>query len=201
MGKVLIAVYVLILQYSNVSLENNTSVQSRVKRYLAFPDGATLTFALCMQQRTPMPSGIIFTEGVNWGMAYQLPNKTTYLDNLPLNKHVIKRRDRKMLYENVETIMNNMGFNGRACIMRALCLAPNYLKYKDKNLAERIVGVLFKYPLENIEAGEPEEHNHYLLATQLGHGENANCDSFITECPISILDLILKYLDGQIVAE
>ncbi|KAL3273269.1 hypothetical protein HHI36_014723 [Cryptolaemus montrouzieri] len=151
-----------------------------------------------MTQQTIIPAGRIFTEGVNWGIAYELPNKKIFLENLKeKKKHIIRRRDRRNLYENVELILENFGFNGKACIYRALCEASSKLAFEDKTITEKMVSILLRYPLEPIEQDEPDQHVYYHNATRLGYEDPTNCEGFLETCPISLIDLALTLFDGE----
>ncbi|KAK0171867.1 hypothetical protein PV328_005260 [Microctonus aethiopoides] len=48
---------------------------SRRKRYVVFPEGSSFSIALCMTVHTLTPDNI-FTEGLNWGISYDLPNES-----------------------------------------------------------------------------------------------------------------------------
>ncbi|XP_045477513.1 uncharacterized protein LOC123682777 [Harmonia axyridis] len=166
----------------------------RSKRFAAFPEGASLSVAFCMTQQVIIPAGSIFTEGVNWGISYQLPNKTTYLDNIKKKSHIIKRSERRSIYESIEQIIENFGFNGRSCIMRALCEAPKKMNLENSSISEKIIDSLFRFPLQPIEDHEPEEHRDYHSAAKFG--EENRCESFYKECPFPLLDVSLGVLNG-----
>jgi hypothetical protein len=52
--------------------------------------------------------GEIFTEGVNWGISYELPNDTKqFKELLDKPKDVMQRRHRRQLYSKMETIMRS----------------------------------------------------------------------------------------------
>lgn len=55
----------------------------------------------------PMPG--IFTWGLNWGIAYELPNETMLAEGLKrvnaLPRPLVARRDRRDLYSKLELIM------------------------------------------------------------------------------------------------
>ncbi|XP_044759102.1 uncharacterized protein LOC123316891 [Coccinella septempunctata] len=187
----------LFLVHSEIICGENGLIPRRSKRFVAFPEGASLSVALCMTQQVIIPAGSIFTEGVNWGISYQLPNKTTYLDNLKEKSHIVKRSERRDIYENLELIIENFGFNGKSCIMRALCEAPKKMEFNNKSISEKIIETLFRYPLDPIEGKEPDQHRHYHLAARLGRETENNCDSFVKECPISLLDISLGVLNDH----
>ncbi|KOB73130.1 Uncharacterized protein OBRU01_11205 [Operophtera brumata] len=68
-------------------------ILSRRKRYVAFPEGSSFSCAGCMTvgvigQPAPTSSPGTFTFGLNWGVAYELPNSTETARYL---LHTIKR--------------------------------------------------------------------------------------------------------------
>ncbi|CAH0553703.1 unnamed protein product [Brassicogethes aeneus] len=115
-------------------------ILSRRKRYVAFPDGSSMIFAFCNTAAVITPFQI-FTEGVNWGISYDLPNGTTLLET---KKYLKGRRQRRELYNSIETVIDSMGFDGKACIFKTLCEAPRVLSKSDASLAENLLHVLFK---------------------------------------------------------
>ncbi|XP_058792440.1 uncharacterized protein LOC131664956 isoform X2 [Phymastichus coffea] len=55
--------------------EPGTGPLTRRKRYVVFPEGSSFSIALCMTVHTLTPDNI-FTEGLNWGISYDLPNES-----------------------------------------------------------------------------------------------------------------------------
>lgn len=51
--------------------------------------------------------GEIFTEGVNWGISYELPNDTKSFKDFKKPLAVMRRRNRRDLYGKMETIINS----------------------------------------------------------------------------------------------
>ncbi|XP_044018774.1 uncharacterized protein LOC122859348 [Aphidius gifuensis] len=239
--------YCLLSTISQVYTENR--VLSRRKRYVVFPEGSSFSIALCMTMKT-LSADPIFTEGVNWGISYDLPNETKaelkpflqlrkdkikpisgkyqyqdkinhelmnknlfkydnwnkvdknyyydnskqYYYNKKTNNDYIKRRHRRDLYNKLEVIMNAMGFNGRSCILRALCEASQRLMPKGNTLVEEMMRIAFSLPLRRVlMSDEPEEHHTYTQAHRSGN-KGARCDVIFGECPFSLIDMALgKY--------
>lgn len=65
-----------------------------------------LQVALCMTAQTTLPEQI-FTEAINWGIAYELPNESSTLREFLYPKHIMRRRNRRDLYQKLETIMDS----------------------------------------------------------------------------------------------
>ncbi|VEN60375.1 unnamed protein product, partial [Callosobruchus maculatus] len=75
----------------------------RQKRYVAFPEGSTFIVTLCPTISTVTNIGLFF-EGVNWAVAYRLPNQTDIVD-LISEKHKKRRRERRDLYKKIESVI------------------------------------------------------------------------------------------------
>ncbi|KAI8044067.1 hypothetical protein M5D96_000217, partial [Drosophila gunungcola] len=90
-------------------------VLSRPKRYLSFPEGSSFSVAVCFTV------GIIGNPyygynsfGLNWGVAYDLPNTSWVLQHLhgfsthPVAPAILRRRSRSAIYRNIETVVDNL---------------------------------------------------------------------------------------------
>ncbi|XP_072764490.1 uncharacterized protein [Anoplolepis gracilipes] len=225
---------------------NDKSILSRKRRYIVFPEGSTFSVALCMTVHTLTPDNI-FTEGLNWGISYDLPNESkpalepflqlrndklkasnkhdrygfTAVANRDNNfgplkysgwnndirtqfapgrkkyrkseYHYLQRRHRRDLYNKLEIIMNAMGFDGRTCILRALCEASQRLMPKGNTLIEEMMRISFSLPLARVFSFEPGEHRTYTQAHKAGH-EGKDCAAMFSGCSFSLIDLALgKY--------
>ncbi|KAJ8934628.1 hypothetical protein NQ318_001676 [Aromia moschata] len=97
---------VILLFASRTSPETigKEEVHSRHKRYLAFPEGSTFVVTLCETVATILPFEIYY-EGINWGVAYDLPNVTSVRGYVK-NKHEKRRRHRRDLYIRFESIID-----------------------------------------------------------------------------------------------
>ncbi|KAG7188263.1 hypothetical protein KM043_007929 [Ampulex compressa] len=198
-----------------------------------------LQIALCLTIHT-LTSDDIFTEGVNWGIAYDLPNesksalepflelrrdklkvkneyggyktnslaeKNTVLKHPSSNKggqyyfnpkkkyhkanyYYLQRRHRRDLYSKLEVIMNAMGFDGRSCVLRALCEASQRLMPKGNTLVEEMMRISFSLPLKRVFSFEPAEHHTYTEAHKAGH-EGQDCVHMFPGCSFSLIDMAL----------
>ncbi|XP_031774795.1 uncharacterized protein LOC100864698 [Apis florea] len=213
---------------------------SRRRRYVVFPEGSTFSIALCVTVHTVTPDNI-FTEGINWGISYDLPNESKpalepflqlrhdrvkpvkkYGSQYPSDKNVVKysgwnsdkyyvkpgkrkylkpdyyylqRRHRRELYSKLETIMNAMNFDGRTCILRALCEASQRLLPKGNTLVEEMMRISFSFPLKRLFEHEPEEHHAYSRARKAGH-EGHDCAAMFAGCSLSLIDMALGKYDA-----
>ncbi|CAG5102580.1 Protein of unknown function [Cotesia congregata] len=268
-GLTLYILVLYILLYTMSPADTDERSLSRRKRYVVFPEGSSFSIALCMTIHTLTPDNI-FTEGLNWGISYDLPNeskpsldplleirrqdrrpgdsikhrhpalletdqwilngnsdsirygnlnKGTYgnnaVDNFkknykniePIGKSKIgkihyrksdydyfKRRHRRELYNKLEVIIDAMGYNGRTCILRALCEAAQALMPKGNTLLEEMMRIVFSMPLKRaVLSHEPKEHHIYTEAHRAGF-ESASCESRFSGCSFSLIDMALgKY--------
>lgn len=62
---------------------------------------------MCYTIPTLTSARTIFTESINWGIAYDLPNTTFASQQLDKSKHVKQRRLRRDLYGKFELVMNS----------------------------------------------------------------------------------------------
>ncbi|XP_053996788.1 uncharacterized protein LOC128886169 [Hylaeus anthracinus] len=226
-----------------VSSDRNTTL-SRRKRYVVFPEGSTFSIALCVSVHTLSPDDI-FTEGVNWGISYDLPNESKpalepflqlrHDQMKPGNKYsghavgaieknvvnypgwnsyekysfksgrkkyykpdyyYLQRRHRRDLYSKLETAMNAMNFDGRTCVLRALCEASQRLMPKGNTLVEEMLRISFSFPLKRLFSHEPDEHHAYSKAHKAGH-EGQDCASMFAGCSFSLIDMALGKYDAQ----
>ncbi|KAI4486459.1 hypothetical protein M0804_005829 [Polistes exclamans] len=235
------------LVYEHKADSDRDSPHSRRKRYVVFPEGSSFSIALCMTVHTLTPDNI-FTEGVNWGISYDLPNESKpalepFLQlrndrvkiankygslknglqsgnknafeytgwNVPgkyvqfssssgkkrkgykADYYYLQRRHRRDLYNKLEVIMNSMGFDGRSCVLRALCEASQRLMPKGNTLVEEMMRISFSLPLKKVLSFEPEEHRTYTNAHKAGH-EGEDCVAMFPGCSFSLIDMALgKY--------
>lgn len=59
-----------------------------------------------MTVQTTLPEQI-FTEAINWGIAYDLPNESSTIREILHPKHIMRRRNRRDLYQKMEVIMDS----------------------------------------------------------------------------------------------
>lgn len=59
-----------------------------------------------MTAQTTLPAQF-FTEAINWGIAYELPNDSSTVREFFHPKHIMKRRHRRDLYQKMEVIMDS----------------------------------------------------------------------------------------------
>ncbi|XP_012284515.1 uncharacterized protein LOC105701932 [Orussus abietinus] len=252
-GSWLVPVLLLALFFGVASSgDRKDSSLSRRKRYVVFPEGSSFSVAFCMTVHTLSPDNI-FTEGVNWGISYDLPNESKaalepllefksdkieppkgglkippgyggyYYKNHdfknpfdypswnkwnsegaswkhgvpPAKKRYTKheyyynqRRHRRELYNKLEVIMNAMGFDGRSCILRALCEASQRLMPKGSSLVEEMMRIAFSLPLKRVFSFEPSSHHEYTGAHKAGQ-EGRNCVAMFPGCSFSLVDMAL----------
>ncbi|XP_061400302.1 uncharacterized protein LOC133336026 [Musca vetustissima] len=174
------------------------SVLSRRRRYVAFPEGSSVSAAICMIIGVISKPTDFLTSSVNWGVAYDLPSfewarqHSNGFSNKP--KAVVQRRSRRDLYQKLEIIVDNMGFPGTDCISRALCESGQFLKDIPKikgNMVEELIKIIFSFPSEELTREESAEHHHYAHVYRRAKRSRIDCSVEYAGCQISLLDLIL----------
>nr|XP_023017428.1 uncharacterized protein LOC111506549 isoform X1 [Leptinotarsa decemlineata] len=162
---------------------------SRKRRYLAFPEGASFVVLLCLSYQSI--AGVeIFYQGVNFGAAFSLPNRSS-IQEYAVN-HKKRRRERRDMYSKIETTLEEMGLEGRPCIYRALCEASRRFMFKSSKLSEELLRIIFKFPLQYLSQDEPDDHHLYHKAYRSGKQEKQqDCKEIFPECSISLIDLAL----------
>ncbi|CAH1637197.1 unnamed protein product [Spodoptera littoralis] len=149
-------------------------------------------------QPAPSSSPGTFTFSLNWAIAYELPNVTEatiyFLQKKYYKRqHLQKRINRRELYGKLETILDNMGYSGRECILKTLCETTQRLVPHGDNVVEEMFRTLFTMPPAKVLPTEPLEHAIYDAAHRLGRIVDS-CDRF--KCPISLVDLIKGYYNA-----
>ncbi|CAG9565946.1 unnamed protein product [Danaus chrysippus] len=195
-------VFVICLCVGTICAVSNgdTRILSRRKRYVAFPEGSSFSCAGCMTvgvigQPAPTSAPGTFTFGLNWGIAYELPNNTETALFYRSKKHksIAQRRSRRELYEKLEVILDNMGYSGRQCILKTLCETTQRIVPHGGNMIEEIFRTLFTMPMTKVLPTEPLEHTIYDAAHRLG-SLLKSCDTF--NCPLSLVDLAKGYYNA-----
>uniref|UniRef100_A0A182IJC9 Uncharacterized protein n=2 Tax=Anopheles atroparvus TaxID=41427 RepID=A0A182IJC9_ANOAO len=131
---------------------------------------------------------------LNWGIAYNLPNQTvSFQKEMTEPKPMVQRRYRRDLYQKLEVIMDSMGYDGRDCILRALCESSQYFGGKGSNMIAEMLRTLFSYPKQKVLSFEHADHRLYDEAHRKGKNL-ASCQSLYGNCKFSLLELALgKY--------
>ncbi|XP_023035556.2 uncharacterized protein LOC6649457 isoform X1 [Drosophila willistoni] len=169
---------------------------NRPKRYLSFPEGSSFSVSVCFTVGiVGNPNYAYSSFGLNWGVAYDLPNITLVLQSLhgfskhPVAPSVLRRRTRRALYSDIETIVDNMGYNGRDCILRTLCESRQYFQRTKMSMIGEMLRSIFSLPKQRIFTRELHEDSdivHYDHAYRYAH--NNDCANQYN-CQFSLLEL------------
>lgn len=92
----------------------------------------------------------------------------------------------------------SMGYNGRACVLRALCESSQFFHNKSTNMAEELVRIIFTLPaIKTL----PFEHADLILYGEAHHKGKAkdkakesagdHCTSAYSDCGFSLIALAL----------
>ncbi|KAI8121760.1 hypothetical protein CVS40_7244 [Lucilia cuprina] len=146
-------------------LQKQQRLLSRPKRYLSFPEGSSFSVAVCFTVGIiGNPRYNYMSFGLNWGVAYDLPNTTWILNHLhgfakrPIPVAVWHRRSKRSLYKEIENVVNNMGYNGRDCILRALCESRQYFQKTKMGMIGEMLRVIFSLPKQRLFTRELSEN-------------------------------------------
>nr|XP_022900459.1 uncharacterized protein LOC111413657 [Onthophagus taurus] len=150
----------------------------------------SIQVAICMTAQTILPEQI-FTEGLNWGISYELPNDTSSIKQFFKPKPVLQRRHRRDLYQKMEVIMNSMGFDGRSCILKALCETTRKLMPRGNTIVEELLRIVFRFPQQHLLNSEPEDHRIYHWASRMGKDSAKECTDMFPGCTFSLIDMAL----------
>ncbi|XP_055716470.1 uncharacterized protein LOC129810177 [Phlebotomus papatasi] len=163
-------------------------ILSRSKRYLVFPEGSSFSAATCFTIGIiGNPSDQFISWALNWGVAYELPTNQSYFVGL---SPVIARRFRRDLYGKLELAMDDMGYNGKSCVLKALCQSHQYFNRQGSNMIEEILRTIFSLPKQKVFSFEHRDLNDYDLAHRQGR-KKSNCEELYPNCGFSLLDLAL----------
>ncbi|KXJ72233.1 hypothetical protein RP20_CCG018540 [Aedes albopictus] len=108
-------------------------------------------------------------------------------------KPMAQRRHRRDLYHKLEVAMNDMGYSGRDCILRALCESSQYFGKKGSNMIAEMLRTLFSFPKSKVLSFEHSDTRIYDEAHRKGRSK-VLCQSLYPTCGFSLLELALgKY--------
>ncbi|XP_075144862.1 uncharacterized protein LOC142219954 [Haematobia irritans] len=178
---------------------NRTQVLlSRRRRYVAFPEGSSVSAAICMTLGVIGNSNFL-SSSINWGVAYDLPTYEWAREHAngfsSETKVMAQRRSRRELYGKLELIIDKMGYPGRTCISRALCESVKFIRslpHRKGNMVEELIKIIFRFPSHQLTTEEPEDHHHYAhVQRRARRNSNIDCELEYSECNISLLDLVL----------
>ncbi|KAH8360045.1 hypothetical protein KR093_010252 [Drosophila rubida] len=135
---------------------------------------------------------------VNWGVAYDLPNHNWVIQHAHgfaanLTKPMLQRRSRRSFFDEVQSAFDHMGFNGRACVARALCESAKYMHAPGQrgNMLEELVRAVFSLPTSSVAAHEPRAHHHYDRIYRHSKRQLRDCHELYPGCHFSLLALAL----------
>ncbi|XP_063219541.1 uncharacterized protein LOC134529398 [Bacillus rossius redtenbacheri] len=134
----------------------------RVKRRLVFLKGSKLFIRYNIKENV-FPYTTIFAWAIGFKFTYDLPTMPSET-----------RFHRRSIYQDVETMMDQSGMNGRACVLRMLCEATDGGHSPDLFL--RILKRIFTVP------DAEREHVHPY------HVDSEQCESLAEDCPVSIFN-------------
>lgn len=87
----------------------------------------------------------------------------------------------------------SMGYNGRSCVLRALCESSQFFRNKSTNMVEELIRTIFTLSSIKILPFEHPDLTVYAKAHQNGKEANIDdhCAAVYSDCGISIIALAL----------
>ncbi|CAO1441083.1 unnamed protein product [Diamesa tonsa] len=114
----------------------------------------------------------------------------------PMNyetRPMMQRRYRREIYNNIEVAIDRMGYDGRECILRALCESSQVFSKKKRNMVEEMIKTAFSFPKSKVLSFEHPELLIYDEAHRKGN-KKVQCTTAYPKCQFSLLQLALgKY--------
>ncbi|CAK9833942.1 hypothetical protein ANTRET_LOCUS10550 [Anthophora retusa] len=169
--------------WMSFAMENaieESRILSRQKRYLIFPEGSNLQLVFCLTVGTYAKENDVVM-GMTAALAWELPSKVdTKISEL------LHRRSRSVVFPKIEALLQSIGLDGRACVMKALCEAsqrdPSALG--QGTLVQELLHATFTLPRDGgrFERSEDQAYEHAYLSRE-------NCEQLYPTCRHSIYQL------------
>lgn len=83
-----------------------------------------------------------------------------------------------------------MGYNGRSCILRALCESSQFFYKKPTNMVEEMIRTIFTLPSMKVLPFEHPDLVVYDMAHRKGR-DRVYCSSVYPDCSFSMIELAL----------
>ncbi|KAJ9592952.1 hypothetical protein L9F63_015376 [Diploptera punctata] len=107
----------------------------RVKRTMIFVKGSKFFVRLNFKNQV-FPNSVLLVYAAGYKLNFNLPDD---VKTSPSHFH------RRAIYENIESILDQNGINGRECILRFLCEAAQHMMPKN-DLLKKIITIIFTVP-------------------------------------------------------
>ncbi|XP_065335931.1 uncharacterized protein LOC135936870 [Cloeon dipterum] len=174
----------------------SVSCNSRKKRYLIFPTNSFMTLSGCLAKGGIILSPPAFVFTFDFDILFQLPNTTRVWTDVGPSPFKVLRKEKRDIYNGLEDMLQRQGFNGRACVLRAICEARQILG-EGGTLMEDVMHAIFSLEAKAGAGFSDDEENEvdqelkdYDDAHVLGISRFA-CHQLYSECPFSLLHYAL----------
>ncbi|XP_063862254.1 uncharacterized protein LOC135101878 [Scylla paramamosain] len=158
----------------------NEVARSRVRRFVPFPPSSTLEAAFKLKLPVTGTIGLNLIVLVT-AFVFKLPEEYFSIGRSYTNSAA---DERAFLYSNMESLLDNFGYNGRACTLRTLCeIAESPFEHDLYGEVINLVLSASKSPSNDV------EYDDYMLAEHYGR-TYGDCGSIYHTCPTSVLDII-----------
>jgi hypothetical protein len=85
--------------------------------------------------------------------------------------------------------LSSMGYDGRECILRALCESPTFFGKRGSHLVAELIRTIFTFPKSKV---LPFEHQNLMIydeAHRNGRKKAADCRAMYSKCGFSLIQL------------
>ncbi|XP_068202818.1 uncharacterized protein [Palaemon carinicauda] len=154
-------------------------VKRRARRFVPFPTGSKVTVTSTLLVPLNAVSSASDMEMVNT-LVFLLPTTTT------VNGRNYKSRtgERQHIYTQMESFLNDLGYNGHACTLRTLC------EIAEAPFEQSLYGEIINLILSASAKPEPNDvYDEYMTAEYYGQNYG-DCASIYSGCPNSVLDVV-----------
>ncbi|KAJ3666044.1 hypothetical protein Zmor_001500 [Zophobas morio] len=191
--KLLVSLFVLLLYSSSIICSQYVkNVVSREKRTLIWQEGASRLqvitgFGIPLDlKRETVIVGTVFKAN------YVVPMNISQL----VNPYVFYQRKKRAssrwdIYKLLSRAIEMRGFEGKPCILRAICEVAGAPLEKNYGLFNELIHVLFT-PSSTNEKVEHHSDNEYYAAQNIGE-KDGKCDRIFHDCSSSLMDMFTVY--------
>ncbi|XP_044577641.1 uncharacterized protein LOC123260551 [Cotesia glomerata] len=175
--------FILLLIFVNIAsgsrVKNVTLAVSRHIRSITYPQGSGMGIFFAISVPLDLPEKSV-SMAFYFEANYRLPNDKNMTDCYECYQE--ETINRKFAYDIIESKLENAGYPGRKCLLRAICEAA-LNPVTENGLVGDIIHILFT----------PSSSKEENLSQEIVDAES-NCSCTDYDCPMSLLDIISHYI-------
>ncbi|XP_069969447.1 uncharacterized protein [Penaeus vannamei] len=156
----------------------------RKRRFINFPTGSNLQVELTLTVPVEGLGDSSKLELINT-LKFNLPNDTDFV----VGRSFSNGHERSDLYQQVETFLDGMGYDGHACTLRTICEIAE-MPFEHGLIGE-IVNLMMSVTSGSSNYLDGDVGDEYSLAEYYGH-HHGSCSSIYPNCPISVTNLFSR---------